>query len=255
MPRFVRRRLRFGKRGKLFRSRRLVYRRRKTYFRRRRAYRSRRRSSRIGRRFANTYTKVNAVIPVASLTVYMDAAFGQFNVSAIQTTMTNIIGASQAVAGLYGGFQYYRIRRGYVKLSPKITNWVGPVPDFGAAPFPGIKPRLFSVPYTTSFDSVPTNFNALLEYGGKKEWSCKKVVRIPFACTVEDGLAPAGILGTAYMPRKCPWIEMSRSSLPLYCTQLVLVKPQVPAGYNAQQIAQEWDVEYHFCVELKRIKF
>lgn len=198
---------------------------------------------------------MNAVIPVQAITVYCDAAFGTLQTVPMQQTMTQIIGSSQAVAGLYGGYQYYRIRRGYAKLVPKITTWVSGIPDFGAPPYPGLKPRVFSIPYTTSFDSIPTNFQALLEYGSKREYSAKKILRIPFNCSVEDGLAASGVLGTAYMPRKCPWIEMSRSSLPIYLGQLIFVKPQAPAGWNAGNISQEWDFEYHFCVEMKRIKF
>lgn len=256
MPRIVRRRLRFGKRGKLFRSRRLVYRRRKTYVRRRRAYRPRRRSSRLGRRFANSYLKINAVIPLQSVQVTSSAAFGDLQQGQSTYSMTNIIGSSQAVAGLYGGFQYFRVRRGYVKWTPKINLFDGQqVQSLAGDINAHLKPRFFTTPYTTSFDSLPTNFQGLLEFGGRKEWSVTKPIRIPMACTVEDGLAPAGILGTAYMPRKCLWVEMSRSSLPLYLYQYSIVKPQRLTGQNNDIVVQEWDVEFHFSVELKRIKF
>lgn len=257
MPRLYRkRRLRFGKRAKLFRARRAVYRRRKTYVRRRRSYGSRRRSARLGRRFANSYTKVNAVVAAGSVMIESSAAFGTMVQFSIPYTMTQLIGASQAVASLYGGYQYYRIRRGYAKWVPKINLFDGQsVASVAGDVQAHLKPRLFTTPYTTSFDSQPTNFQALLEYGNKKEWPVSKTIRIPFACTVEDGLASAGILGTAYMPRKCPWVEMARTSLPIYLYQYALVSPQRVTGQNTDIVVQEWDVEYHFCLEMKRIKF
>lgn len=257
MPKlYRRRRLRFGKRGKRFRSGRVVRRRRVPLRRRRLSKRSYRRSSRLGRRFANTYTKVNAVIPLGAITIESSAAFGDLVNGQVSYSMTNIIGASQAVAALYGGYQYYRIRRGYVKWVPKINLFDGlNIPSVAGDVQAHLKPRFFTTPYTTSFDAVPTNFNALLEYGQRREWPCSKTIRIPYACTVEDGLAGAGILGTAYMPRKCPWIEMSRPSLPIYLYQYSIVKPQRITGQNVDIVVQEWDVEAHFCVEMKRIKF
>lgn len=201
---------------------------------------------------------MNVVIPLAEpLSVSTNTAFGSVSTQNYDTTFNGLVATSQGLASIYGPYLYYRVRRAYFKFTPKVKNFDGLLQVGVATGVPIVshmKPRFFSLPHTTSFDSDPAGFQPLLEYGGKKEYPVDRTIRVRCACTVEDGLAASGILGTAYMPRKCPWIETARGSLPIYMTKIAVVAPKRMSGANTDIVVQEWDVELHACVELKRFK-
>lgn len=190
--------------------------------------------------------------------VSTDANYGQLLGNDFSTSMSDFIANSPAVASVYGGYTYYRIRRAYIKWTPKVTDsngvsWI----QAGAASanVAQLKPRVFKLPLTTSFDPSPSSFTALLEYAQKKELNPYRTMRFVGSCCVEDNLAGAGIIGNAYMPRKCLWIPMSRTQLPIYLCKIFIVKPQRPTGITEDVLCQMWDAELHAHVELKRMKF
>lgn len=182
-----------------------------------------------------------------------DANSGVLLGLAYAKTMSDIVSNSAGLASIYSQYQYYRIRRAYLRMRPLLNVFDG-IEWVSGGDISTLKPRMFRLPYTTSFDSPPSNLQTLLEYSNKKEYSVMRTVRIPGACTVEDSLAPSGVLGQAYMHRKAPWIPMARTQIPHYMFQLYFLKPQRLGNVAADATCQAWDNEWIFDVELKRMR-